>query len=111
MVKLRTSSLAILVAMPFFFACSSTSGSNSIGTAEEAVSKAKLAWKQIYEKASWHKVYSPESTAKFEPYTATLVNGVWIVKGTIPAGYEGEVIESTVRQSDGSVAVDVVVVK
>lgn len=111
MVKLRSSSLAVLVAMPFFFACSPTSGSNSVTTAEEAVSKAKLAWKQIYEKANWHKVYSPENTAKFEPYTATLVNGVWIVKGTIPSGYQGEVIETTVRQSDGSVSVNVVVVK
>jgi hypothetical protein len=111
MVKLRTFSWALLIAVPFFFACSSTSGSNSVTTAEEAVSKAKLAWKQIYEKASWHKVYSPESTSRFEPYTATLFNDVWIVKGTIPAGYEGEVIETTVRQSDGSVSVDVVTAK
>jgi hypothetical protein len=111
MVKLRIYSWVLLIVVPFFFACSSTSGANSVTTAEEAVSKAKLAWKQIYEKANWHKVYSPESTAKFEPYTATLVNDVWIVKGTIPAGYDGEVIETAVRQNDGSVSVNVVAAK
>jgi hypothetical protein len=111
MVKLRSLLSVMLLAVPFVFGCSETSGSSAVHTATEAISRAKLAWRQTYEKAPWHEVYSPDSTARFEPYSATLVNDVWIVKRTIPAGYTGEVIESTVRQSDGSVSLNVVILK
>ena len=37
-----------------------------------------------------------------EPYTATLVQGEWIVKGTIPANFRGHTLETTVREGLGA---------
>jgi hypothetical protein len=80
-------------------------------TSAEAVSRAKSAWKSIYEKNRQRAVYSEESTAKFEPYMATLKDGVWHVRGTVPRGYRGEILETTVRERDGSVSVTVVQIR
>lgn len=104
--------LAIVCSLPFVFACSSASNDKApVTTAEAAITKAKEAWASIHDKASWQSAYSKESAAKLEPYTATLEDGVWLVRGTIPPGYKGEVLETTVRQSDGAVSVTVVQVK
>ena len=65
----------------------------------------------IHEKASWQSAYSKENTAKLEPYTARLNDGVWPIRGTIPPGYRGDALETTVRQDDGNVAVTVVQVQ
>ena len=92
-------------------ACSSSASDGAVNTSEQAVAHAKTAWASVGEKANWHAVYSKENTAKFEPYTATLENGVWVVRGTVPTGYRGEMLETRVRQSDGQVSVEVVEAK
>jgi hypothetical protein len=104
--------LAIVVALPIVFGCSSASDDTApVTTPEAAVQKAKEAWASIHDKASSQAAYSKENTAKFEPYTATFQDGVWLVRGTIPPNYQGDVLETTVRQSDGSTSVTVVQVK
>ena len=99
--------LAALAVLPIVFACSSASNDAPVTTADAAILSAKQAWQSIYEK-NGSPAYSKESAAKFEPYTATLKDGVWHVRGTVPSGYQGETLETTVRQSDGSVSVTVV---
>ena len=81
-----------------------------ITTPEAAIAVAKAAWPTIYEKTHYP-AYSGKETARFEPYTATLVDGVWIVKGTIPAGYRGPTLVTKVRVSDATGPVDVIEIK
>jgi hypothetical protein len=85
--------------------------SDSVKTPEAAIAAAKQAWGSIHDKASRSDIYSKESTRKFEPYTAVLKNGVWIVTGSIPPGYKGTVLETHVRESDGSVSVNAIEVR
>ena len=92
-------------------ACTSASGNGAVTTAEEAISRARAAWKSIADKTTWRAVYSKENTAKFEPYTATLQDGTWVVRGTVPPGYHGELLETRVSQKDGQVSVEVTEVK
>jgi hypothetical protein len=109
---MRIIPLAMMAALPIVFGCSSASNEKvPVTTSEAAIQKAKEAWVSIYDKASWQTAYRSESTAKFEPYTATLQDGVWLVRGTIPPNYQGDVLETTVQQSDGSASVTVVQVK
>lgn len=98
---------AALGMLPIVFACSSASNDAPVASANAAIMSARQAWQSIYEK-NRSAAYSKESAAKFEPYTATLKDGVWHVRGTVPPGYHGETLETTVRQSDGSVSVTVV---
>lgn len=67
----------------------------------KAVTRARSAWRSVYRQASWRVVYSPASVARFEPYTATLSNGVWHVIGAplLPAAGRGP--EAYVCASDG----------
>ena len=101
---------AALGVLPIVFACSSASNDAPVTSADAAIKSARQAWKSIYEK-NRNAAYSKESVAELEPYTATLEDGVWHVRATVPPGYHGDVLETTVRQSDGSVSVTVVRVK
>ena len=98
-----------LVSLGMAAACRS-SPPPPITTPEAAIAVAKAAWPTIYDKTHYP-VYSQEETRKFEPYTATLKDGVWIVKGTIPPGYRGPTLVTKVRVSDGFGPVDVVEIK
>jgi hypothetical protein len=100
-------SFAALGVLPIVFACSSASNDAPVTTADAAISSAKQAWQSIYEKKT-SPAYSKESAARFEPYTATFKDGVWHVRGSVPPGYQGETLVTTVRRSDGSVSVTVV---
>jgi hypothetical protein len=82
--------LAIWASTPAALACPPHSGTPAVPTADLAIAAAREAWDSIYEKARWHSELSRESTARFEPYTAILTDGVWLVRGTIPPGYHGE---------------------
>ena len=75
----------------------------AVSTPEAAVAAAKDAWESISSKATWVETYKRASVAKFEPYTATLMDGVWYVVGTIPLGYHGRMPKALVCESDGSV--------
>lgn len=76
-----------------------------------AITAARLSWKSIDEKHNFKTlVYNEKEIAKFEPYTATLVPGEWIVKGTIPLNFRGDTLETTVRERDGLVSVQVLAI-
>jgi hypothetical protein len=76
-----------------------------------AITAARLSWKSIDEKHNFKTpVYNEKEIAKFEPYTATLVQGEWIVKGTIPPNFRGDTLETTVRERDGLVSVQVLAI-
>lgn len=94
--------LLLSAVLPVSACQSKLEGTVTVTTAEEAVVLAKKAWKSIYEKASWNSIYSKQSTDKFEPYTATLEGDVWVVRGTIPEGFHGETLETSVCRTDGS---------
>ena len=107
--RAKQASRAGILLLATVLACSgSSSESDAVKTGESAIASARKAWQSIHEKAPWNFVYSKERTAQFEPYTATYENGVWVVRGTIPAGYRGEVLETRVREADGSVSATVV---
>jgi hypothetical protein len=97
--------------MLLLVACSSSANDGPVNTAEEAVARAKTAWASIGQNASWNTEYSKENTSKFEPYTATLETGVWVVRGTVPSGYRGQMLETRIRQSDGQVSVETIEAK
>ena len=75
----------------------------AVSTPEGAVSAAKDAWESISSKATSAESFKRESVTRFEPYTATLRDGVWYVVGTIPVGYRGRMPKALVCESDGSV--------
>jgi hypothetical protein len=76
-------------------------------TPEAAVASARISWESVYDKTHYP-VYSKAETANLEPYTATLKEGVWTVRGTIPPGYRGYTLVTTVRVSDGTGKVDAI---
>ena len=78
-----------------------------ITTSEAAVASARISWESVYDKTHYP-VFSKAETAKLEPYTATLKEGVWTVRGTIPPGYRGYTLVTTVRVSDGTGKVDAI---
>jgi hypothetical protein len=85
-------------------ACTSVEGPGASRAAEAAIASARAAWTSIHEKTSSSDVYSPANMAKFEPYTATLNDGVWQVRGTVPPGYLGFVPITSVCKNDEGVS-------
>ena len=59
-----------------------------------AIVRAKANWAAIHEKAQNHES-DPTYLARFEPFSATLKDGVWHVQGTVPASHfhSGTLIE------------------
>jgi hypothetical protein len=85
-------------------ACSPEEGPRSSKDEESAIARAKAAWASAHEKNPYGGTYSPANMAKFEPYSATLKDGVWRVQGTVPPGYSGYVpITSVCRNNEGAV--------
>ena len=78
-----------------------------VETAEAAIAAAKVGFQGVYDKASSQSELSPESVARFEPYTATLRNGWWEVIGTRRSGYQGRMPRARVARTDGRVVVTV----
>jgi hypothetical protein len=100
--------LLILSAFATLSAYTTCTLSTPVTTPEAAIKVARLSWRSIDEKHNFKSpVYNEKEIARFEPYTATLVQGEWIVKGTIPANYRGDTLETTVRERDGDVSVQV----
>ena len=83
--------------------CRAGSKAAAISSADTAIAAAKKAWSAVYEKAGWHKVFSPESVAAAEPYSALLKNGIWIVSGKHKPGATSPTAQ--VCASDGSTSV------
>ena len=105
----RKRTLFVLATVAVLVAACSSSKQTPVATPDAAIAAAKAAWVGIYDKTQ-RPEYSPGETNKFEPYTATLSNGTWTVKGTVARGYRGETLVTTVRASDGSVRVTVLAI-
>ena len=97
--------VAFLALAPLIVGCPSGAREGPVLTPTDAVARARIAWQGIAEKKGASSVYGEESTARFEPYTATVDNDVWIVRGTVPAGYRGQTLETRVAKTDGQVSV------
>lgn len=76
-----------------------------MNTPEAAIAAARQTWDALYAKGGWHKEFSPAAVARLEPYTASNKGGIWTVRGTVPPGFRGVALVTTVRQADGAVQV------
>jgi len=47
-------------------------------------------------------IYGPEIELE-RPYEATLRDGLWLVKGRLPAGAAGGVFDIRIRKADGAI--------
>jgi hypothetical protein len=79
--------------------------STIVSTPKQAIDLARSAWASIYSKTN-RKIFSPEAAKLREPYDAKLVDGIWVVQGTIPAGFNGEVLITKITQKTGEVSVE-----
>lgn len=53
--------------------------------------------------AVWEPIYGKGKIAEEKPYQATLEGGVWIVKGSLPAGMAGGVAIAEISKKDAKV--------
>jgi hypothetical protein len=53
--------------------------------------------------AIWVPIYGKAQIESEKPYKATLINGVWIVKGSLPEGYDGGTAVAEISQEDGRI--------
>ena len=53
--------------------------------------------------AVWEPIYGKEEIQGQRPFRATLRNGVWTVRGSLPPGWVGGVAEAEIAQSDARV--------
>jgi hypothetical protein len=53
--------------------------------------------------AVWEPIYGAEKIAKEKPYRATLADGVWTVKGSLPKGNKGGVALARIAKKDGRI--------
>jgi hypothetical protein len=86
-------------------ACTSQEGPRAARDAETAIAHAKGVMASVHEKNPSSSIGSPVDIARFEPYRATLKDGVWHVEGTVPPGYRGKVpIISVCKNDEGATA-------
>jgi len=81
-------------------ACSQVQGPRASNDAQSAIAHAKSTWAAIHEKDPSNEMTAPAYLAKFEPFSATLKDGVWHVQGTIPAAYHGYVPVMSICHND-----------
>ena len=53
--------------------------------------------------AVWTPIYGAKKIQGEKPYRATLTNGVWTVKGSLPKGYIGGVAVAQISKRDGRI--------
>jgi hypothetical protein len=53
--------------------------------------------------AVWTPIYGAEEIEKEKPYKATLSNGIWTVKGSLPEGMKGGVAEADIAKDDARI--------
>jgi hypothetical protein len=101
---------AIVITSLGLAASCQSAGRRHVDTPQGAVVIAKNSWGSVYEKTR-SPAFSKVETSRFEPYTATLKDGIWTVQGTIPPGYRGETLVTTVRAVDGFASVAAVKIR
>ncbi|MGQ0620318.1 MAG: hypothetical protein ACT4QA_10415 [Panacagrimonas sp.] len=102
----KTSIMFVAVA-GVLLGCGETANQMRIKTPDAAIATARAAWKSIDEdQGTSNQMFSTQSIASLEPYTATLSGGVWTVHGTAPAASKGGASPiTTVRADNGKVMV------
>jgi hypothetical protein len=73
---------------------------------ERALAKAHSSWAALFAERA-DETFSPGNIQRFSPYSATLENGTWTVRGTVPADFHGKVPEARIRAGDGVTTVQV----
>ncbi len=53
--------------------------------------------------AVWEPIYGADKIAHEKPYRATLTEGVWTVKGSLPKGAKGGVALAEISKADGRI--------
>jgi hypothetical protein len=53
--------------------------------------------------AIWEPIYGADKIADEKPYRATLTEGVWTVKGSLPKGWKGGVALAEISKEDGRI--------
>jgi len=53
--------------------------------------------------AVWEPIYGAENIARKKPFEATLAEGVWTVKGSLPEGAKGGVPLAEISKEDGRI--------
>jgi len=53
--------------------------------------------------AVWSPIYGAKQVASERPYTAKLVNGQWVVTGSLPKGWLGGVAIAVISKSNGQI--------
>jgi hypothetical protein len=86
----KQAAIVIAITSPGLAASCQSARQRPITTPQAAVAIAKNSWNSVYDKTR-SPTYSKEETGRFEPYTATLRDGIWTVKGTVPPGYRGAI--------------------
>jgi hypothetical protein len=71
---------------------------------ERALAKANAAWSNAFTHRA-DEAFSPGNVRRFSPYTATLEDGVWIVRGTAREDRHGRMPAARVRAADGDTTV------
>jgi hypothetical protein len=96
----RAASAMLLLAASF----AATAEQTRIDTAEQALAVARAAWASFDQRTpAGEKTFTPASLARFEPYTATLTDGIWTFRGTPVAGTAERPPLTRVRASTGEV--------
>ena len=54
-------------------------------------------------KAVWIPIYGKDRIESQAPFVATLVNGAWYIRGTLPEGYLGGTAEAVISKRDGQI--------
>src|SRR5207253_607877 len=67
---------------------------------ERALAKANAAWSSTYSKTA-DRAFSEQNIRRFAPYSATLENGIWIVRTTAPSERHGRAPQADIRADDG----------
>ena len=92
-------------------ACLPPVGKPKVETAERAIEIARASWKGIEWKRGSDSIYGMNQTSRFEPYTATPQDNAWIVRGTLPPGFHGQTLVTTICSADETVSVEGIVVR
>jgi hypothetical protein len=53
--------------------------------------------------AVFEPIYGEASIARHKPYRASLADGVWTVRGTLPAGFAGGTAVAEIAKDDGRI--------
>jgi hypothetical protein len=102
----RRASLILLLVLLFGACTPHTQPAERVTHEERALAKAHSSWAAVFAQRA-DETFSPGSLQRFWPYTATLENGVWTVRGTVPADFHGSTPEARIRAADGVTTVQV----